>query len=361
MRPAAFWAALESADFQRVKDALEVAEERLRDRDFDDDELASLVVRLEALSSHEMADVRRAVARVLRYLRHRTANALVQKLCADEDMQVAKAAERTRDLRSERAKIELLPEVLDARIQRELADLERRHPKARRAALLVGMKYAEFVVSALHHQVRNTGMPLELTLQILEKLTAGTPTEPHAHEARAQFEQVNQVMSNAREFVRIDLPGYERTSIRNVVLRALTDVRAHPLAQKNGLREIVEIDGALVFEAIESRLYEALLNLLKNAVEASEGKSFIPLWVSAKRSKGHVVVVVRDEGCGMGEAQYKRDIWRPYGSQKLRGTGLGMPIVKKIVVLEHNGHIDIESQKGVGTSITLTFPVEQAF
>src|SRR5690349_19066999 len=107
MKTAALLGALDGGDLPRLKDALEAAEERLRDRDFDDEELEALAPRLEKLAAHDLAEVRRAVARVLRFVRHRVAQGLVQQLCADKDMQVVKAAERTRELRSERAKVEL--------------------------------------------------------------------------------------------------------------------------------------------------------------------------------------------------------------------------------------------------------------
>ena len=66
---------------------------------------------------------------------------------------------------------------------------------------------------------------------------------------------------------------------------------------------------------------------------------------------------VRDSGIGMTVEQQKRCFERFYRadtSGKIPGTGLGMCIVKEIVEL-HNGHIDIRSTPGAGTTVTVWF------
>lgn len=114
----------------------------------------------------------------------------------------------------------------------------------------------------------------------------------------------------------------------------------------------------------ESLLKQGLLNLLINAIHASEPDSTIEIHCrnasrhideQGKRSlKQGVALRIRDFGCGMSGEELSQ-IFRPFYSRRKGGTGLGLPIVKHIVHL-HHGVIDITSQQGKGTTIDLFFP-----
>jgi signal transduction histidine kinase len=355
--------ALASDDYQRVVDGLGGAEERLRARDVDDEQLDLLVSLMQRLVRHEKWEVRRAVAKAARYLRHEAFRPMLAGLVGDKNMQVARAADQTLRHRSERLRVELLPEVLDQETERLLGELAAKHaPRTREAAVRVGVRYGAFMVATLSHQVRNALMPIEMQLLTLEKLTEGQPTQDAVRALRQQMVVVQRVLTNAREYARADEPDYRRTQVRNAVEQALAQVRTLPLAASNGIDPRVDVEPTLTIEAVESRLVEALVNLLKNAIEASEQRSPIPLYIAGKRTRaGQIVVTIRDEGCGMSDEQAARDIWRPYGSQKPGGTGLGMPLVKKIVELEHNGELRVASRLREGTTVTIALPVQQEF
>ncbi len=68
-----------------------------------------------------------------------------------------------------------------------------------------------------------------------------------------------------------------------------------------------------------------------------------------------VVIEITDTGIGM-DAESMAKIFEPYFSTKAAGTGLGLTIAKRNVEL-NGGTIQVRSQKGVGTTVTLTFPV----
>ena len=68
------------------------------------------------------------------------------------------------------------------------------------------------------------------------------------------------------------------------------------------------------------------------------------------------MIEITDTGIGM-DAESMAKIFEPYFSTKATGTGLGLTIAKRNVEL-NGGTIEVRSQKGVGTTVTLTFPVE---
>ncbi|MFA7394777.1 MAG: ATP-binding protein, partial [Pigmentiphaga sp.] len=108
------------------------------------------------------------------------------------------------------------------------------------------------------------------------------------------------------------------------------------------------------------RLVQILLNVLDNAVKFTPAPGRIS--VSALREGGQWVVLrVADTGVGvpkseisrLGERFYRVDKTR---SRELGGTGLGLSIVKHLMQA-HQGKMEIESQLGQGTTVSLYFPV----
>jgi signal transduction histidine kinase len=138
----------------------------------------------------------------------------------------------------------------------------------------------------------------------------------------------------------------------------------HPL-RKKGLTIHRRREGKLsTIRGHESLLKQGLLNLLLNAIHASEPDS--PIEVHCRNEsrllgeQGNqspeegIALRIRDHGCGMSEEELS-NMFRPFYSKRKGGTGLGLSIVKQIVHI-HHGLIDITSQQGKGTTVDLFFP-----
>jgi signal transduction histidine kinase len=109
-------------------------------------------------------------------------------------------------------------------------------------------------------------------------------------------------------------------------------------------------------KADPAKLKQALVNVLGNAQKYSPLGGRIRVAIVAK--PGSTGVAISDQGIGMTGDQIKRigeRFWRADTSGKIPGTGLGMTIVKEILQF-HGGHVDVRSQFGVGTTITLWLP-----
>jgi nitrogen fixation/metabolism regulation signal transduction histidine kinase len=101
-----------------------------------------------------------------------------------------------------------------------------------------------------------------------------------------------------------------------------------------------------------AKLKTALRNIVANAVEAISGKGEVS--VAVNRVGPNLRIVIRDTGPGMSHETIER-IFEPYFSTKDSGTGLGLPIAKKIIE-EHGGTIQVASQGGAGTTVTVELP-----
>jgi PAS domain S-box-containing protein len=110
------------------------------------------------------------------------------------------------------------------------------------------------------------------------------------------------------------------------------------------------------------KLKQVLLNLVTNAVKFSEAGSRVLL--SARFDDEGFHVAVADEGIGMDEPEIETAVTRfgqvasPW-SRRHPGTGLGLPLAIGLVEL-HGGRLTIESEKGVGTTVTFSLPRERA-
>jgi signal transduction histidine kinase len=103
----------------------------------------------------------------------------------------------------------------------------------------------------------------------------------------------------------------------------------------------------------------ALLNLISNAVDACEKEVEGKVEVNvATASDDTFTVTVSDSGCGMSEDDTKH-LFEPFFSTKgSKGTGLGLPVTHKIIK-EHDGHIEVDSAVGKGTSFAVILPVRE--
>lgn len=103
-----------------------------------------------------------------------------------------------------------------------------------------------------------------------------------------------------------------------------------------------------------TELRKLFLNLIINAVEASEPNTSIAIRTSVS-DEDQIVVDIIDHGCGM-DAETQKRLFEPFYTTKEKGTGLGMAIAKQIAEL-HNGDLSVNSQPGAGTTATVKLPV----
>jgi signal transduction histidine kinase len=100
----------------------------------------------------------------------------------------------------------------------------------------------------------------------------------------------------------------------------------------------------------------SLANIIENALHAMPGQGTLTL--DAAADTNYVTVRLRDTGVGM-DAEALERVFEPYFSTKTTGTGLGLPIARRNIELS-GGSIEVESQKGLGTTVTVHLPVLSA-
>lgn len=236
-----------------------------------------------------------------------------------------------------------------ARAERVKAEARARSERLDEQVALVGT-----IASGIAHEIRNPLSTLRMNLQLLREDWADPITEREQMGRKridVLLRETGRLETVVSDFVRF-ASGHalklERGDLNDIAAELLDFLG--PQAERSRIRLLrdfarplppVEVDVAL--------LRQSLLNLLVNAQQAMPGGGEIT--VRTWEDGPHVKLEVRDNGPGIAPENLER-IFNLYFSTKPGGTGLGLPMVKKIVE-EHGGAVEVRSEPGKGAAFTL--------
>jgi len=146
--------------------------------------------------------------------------------------------------------------------------------------------------------------------------------------------------------------AHEEVALQDVLDASLALLAGHHAAINIELRRDYREEPVLV-EGDAKRLQQAAFNLLLNAAEAMSGTGTLTL--RAGRAGANAFLEVEDTGAGIPESELEH-VLLPFYSTKPAGTGLGLPLVARIVAA-HEGRISIQSVVGRGTCIRVELPL----
>ncbi|MEA5010585.1 MAG: HAMP domain-containing sensor histidine kinase [Angelakisella sp.] len=126
-------------------------------------------------------------------------------------------------------------------------------------------------------------------------------------------------------------------------------------AQENKALYYHEPEEFAVVMGDKNRLRQVFVNILDNALKYSDSGDSVT--ISATVGDCSMTVSVTDTGCGISQEDLPKVKGRFYkGKTNRRGSGIGLAVADEIVQM-HGGHLELESQKNVGTTVTITLPV----
>lgn len=213
------------------------------------------------------------------------------------------------------------------------------------------------LTGGLAHEIKNPLSTVGLNLQLLRE-----DLDPHNP---AYGRLINRLNTVQRETARLkdildDFLRYagkleidKRPTDLNQVLEELVDF-FNPQAQLSRVQlRLRKGDGDVTVPVDQKLIKQAVLNLMLNGVQAM-GEKGGDLILSASRNNGEAVIDVIDTGPGISpEATQK--IFQAYYSTKKGGTGLGLPMTRRIVE-EHGGRMTVSSEPGKGSDFSIHLP-----
>lgn len=154
-----------------------------------------------------------------------------------------------------------------------------------------------------------------------------------------------------RSLTKIQKPRFVSVSTEDLLSRV--KILLKPEMEKRGIQCSYQISSPAPGIHVDAELIEqVLINLVKNAMEAVEGRENARLQIRAWRNDERVQIQVRDNGPGIDE-EYVDKIFIPFFTTKKKGSGIGLSLSRQIMRL-HKGSINFQSGPE-GTTFTLTF------
>jgi signal transduction histidine kinase len=244
-------------------------------------------------------------------------------------------------------------------LQRQNEALERSYQQLQETQekLIESEKMASIgrLASRIAHELRNPIQGIRMGIELLQhdlrelqEVDRFASTLEHIDQ---EILAVNTIVQDLLEYAREMKFEYTETDLQGMIEGILFNLSEKLDKRQIALRTEFEEIGSLVADGI--RLRQALLNLVQNAIEAMSEQGTLTLTL-ATRDEHHVALSIEDTGCGISTEQQQR-IFEPFFTTKDKGVGLGMSIVQKIIEA-HGGTIQIESQEGQGTRVTLLLP-----
>lgn len=170
----------------------------------------------------------------------------------------------------------------------------------------------------------------------------------------AEVDGLSRLTSEMLDFAR-PTPLDPRPVALNIFLRTSVQALAYFL-EEHGVRLQWRLDpDAALVQADPAQLGQVVRNLVMNAAQAMPEGGTLTLHSALDRARGEIALRFEDTGVGIPEADVER-IFRPFVTTRPKGTGLGLPIVQKIVD-HHGGRVEVKSQVGQGTCFTVWLPL----
>jgi signal transduction histidine kinase len=216
----------------------------------------------------------------------------------------------------------------------------------------------------LAHEAGNPLAAAQASLQLIIE-TVGTWSDFASERRRTLVEDLGLVLDDverAATFLRAIQDRARRASDRRERFDAVRVVRSclaleHPLLRQRGLAVVVEAPlEALYLRGDPNDLFELLVNMLRNAADAAEGRSE-PIEVRLARTENHAQLVVRDHGVGIQPEDLHRIFDPGFTTKEFgKGSGMGLAVVRRVAT-RFGGDVSVESHPGRGTQFTVTLPV----
>jgi signal transduction histidine kinase len=181
--------------------------------------------------------------------------------------------------------------------------------------------------------------------------------EKHLATINKKVIESDQIIENLLTFTRLKGALIETQDICCLIRDCIATIETKYAGRAVKLKARLECRPGDFIETDPVQFKMLFSNILDNAWQAvKDGAGTVTVTVKKQQDKAWRVSVA-DTGPGIA-AEDREKIFEPFFTTRARGTGLGLAICREIVTM-HNGTIDVKSEKGKGTTFTVTLPVRR--
>ena len=230
--------------------------------------------------------------------------------------------------------------------------------KKQQDKLLVNERHEawEVVARKLAHEIKNPLTPIQLSIDRLKekyskKINDKNQFDEYLHTINRQIKDIENLVNEFSNFARMPRPVVKKIDLNEIISRSIKFLKA---SLKSKI-ELINKDKKNFVMGDEEQLNRVFINIIKNAEESIvekinkkpkfQGKIVIEIY----KNNDYIVTVIKDNGEGILDT---KKAMTPYFTTKKKGTGLGLPIVNKIIN-EHSGEFIIKKDEGTKIEIWL--------
>jgi len=242
-------------------------------------------------------------------------------------------------------------QVNRAMVRLEQLDSVQRSAVRRKNMVLNELKTISRFLDVMAHEIKNPLHALVINIDVLKtklkKSRIKAETKKHVSIIELEVEHLREVIDGFLNYVRPGVPQRERIKL-NQLIQDVCEMASAEAGNSNVVIETRLGKGLPDIFVDKRQVQQALHNVVKNGLQCSsaESKLLVRSWGKGK----HILASVRDTGPGIPRAELKK-IFDLYFTTKKGGSGLGLPITKRIVEA-NGGEMQLESKVGKGTTVT---------
>ena len=220
------------------------------------------------------------------------------------------------------------------------------------------------VARRVAHEIKNPLTPIQLSAERLKRKYSNQLADPQVFDQCTDtiirhVGDIGRMVDEFSSFARMPRPRMAEENVGEIVRQA---VFLHEVAHSHITFAVRRPDHALKISCDARLVGQALTNLLKNAVEAIDGRHEAEpdapdgrVSVALDETDTSIEIRITDNGRGL-PAQVRHRLTEPYVTTRDKGTGLGLAIVKKVME-EHGGSLTLDdAAEGTGATVVLSFP-----
>ncbi len=250
-----------------------------------------------------------------------------------------------------------------------LQDISRQKEEENRLFESVRLSAVLSLAGGIAHNFNNLNTGISGFLHLaLRDTTIGEKTRERIGTALESLEEINHITES---LLRFSGQRQESSSQESDLRQIITDILTlmQPSFDSNEINLLVKIDEAPKIECNVSGISQALYSIIENAYHAVQECQNKSIRITCFIEKSEAVIIIADTGIGISSKNLNK-IFTPFFSTKgehaeysssqsqFEGLGLGLPMTKNIIT-RHHGTINVSSELGEGTSVTIRLPMIQ--
>jgi PAS domain S-box-containing protein len=208
------------------------------------------------------------------------------------------------------------------------------------------------------HEINTPLQAIQTAIAVAQRSDTEQERTTFLTHAQEEVQRVGHIVRQLLDLYRADEETTDMTHVNNLIKKVLVIMGTLAQKRKITIEHILAPELPLV-RIHADELRQVLVNLIVNAFDSMESGGNLMVRTGVRERSDNVgnlvFIAITDDGCGIPPQEHER-IFAPFVTTKKQGAGLGLAITRQIVQ-EYGGRIQINSQPGKGTTVTILFPL----